>query len=424
MYTDEQRVRSLSRREVSVIYLKCQDKTLYEIAEIIKRDIKTVQHYITKAYKKLELTNYPKEQKETYLKKLYCHILFKYVETPEDIENWVPIDPKTGTALLIVEVEKKEDEEERKLGLIKYKKPEIKPYEEEEEEEEEKKPPRRWWLLIVAALIGVIVYLLTRPPQPPLTLVQTVVITPPPVDVAQVVPTDTLAPTETLLPTTTPTNTPESLNLQGLIAYYSFNGDANDTSGNQHNGITLGASLTDDRLGNPESAYLFDGVDDHITVLNAPELQAGLKPLSVTLWFNSHDLKWDPLVSKFLNNSSKDWGIRIREGYLEFGSENGTSAFADYVCRQASKTIQPVQWYFAAFVASEPTVSLYLNGEPVGVCSDFVNKWVSTIADVEIGRDGYGKHYFRGIIDDVRIYNRVLTEQEITQLYNSQSPIK
>jgi len=122
MYTDEQRVRSLSRREVSVIYLKCQDKTLYEIAEIIKRDIKTVQHYITKAYKKLELTNYPKEQKETYLKKLYCHILFKYVETPEDIENWVPIDPKTGTALLIVEVEKKEDEEERKLGLTKNQK--------------------------------------------------------------------------------------------------------------------------------------------------------------------------------------------------------------------------------------------------------------------------------------------------------------
>ena len=101
MYTDEQRVLSLTRREISVVYLKCQGKSLSEIAAIIHRDIKTVQHYVTKAYKKLELSDFPDDQKETYLKKLYCDIVSRYVKGPKDIEEWTPIDLKTGKALSI-----------------------------------------------------------------------------------------------------------------------------------------------------------------------------------------------------------------------------------------------------------------------------------------------------------------------------------
>ena len=50
----------------------------------------------------------------------------------------------------------------------------------------------------------------------------------------------------------------------GLAAYYPFNGNANDESGNGSNGTVYGATLVADRFGNPDSAYQFDGVDDVI----------------------------------------------------------------------------------------------------------------------------------------------------------------
>ena len=49
-----------------------------------------------------------------------------------------------------------------------------------------------------------------------------------------------------------------------LVAYYPFNGDAKDKSGNGQNAKVVGATLTKDRKGNPKSAYRFDGIDDYI----------------------------------------------------------------------------------------------------------------------------------------------------------------
>ncbi|WP_141699533.1 hypothetical protein [Candidatus Marithrix sp. Canyon 246] len=48
----------------------------------------------------------------------------------------------------------------------------------------------------------------------------------------------------------------------GLVAYYPFNGNAEDESGNGNHGTVNGATLSEDRFGNQESAYSFDGIDD------------------------------------------------------------------------------------------------------------------------------------------------------------------
>ena len=50
----------------------------------------------------------------------------------------------------------------------------------------------------------------------------------------------------------------------GLVAYYPFCGNANDASGNSHDGDVQGPILTADRFGNADSAYFFDGVNDNI----------------------------------------------------------------------------------------------------------------------------------------------------------------
>ena len=52
----------------------------------------------------------------------------------------------------------------------------------------------------------------------------------------------------------------------GLVAYYPFNGNADDESGNGNHGTVNGATLTIDRFGNENSAYSFDGIDDYIDI--------------------------------------------------------------------------------------------------------------------------------------------------------------
>ena len=52
----------------------------------------------------------------------------------------------------------------------------------------------------------------------------------------------------------------------GLVGYWPFSGNANDSSGNNLNGTVNGAVLTEDRFGNSSSAFNFDGIDDYILV--------------------------------------------------------------------------------------------------------------------------------------------------------------
>src|SRR5580765_1767639 len=70
----------------------------------------------------------------------------------------------------------------------------------------------------------------------------------------------------------------------GLIAYYPFNGNAHDETGNYHNGTVYGATLSDDRFGNPKSAYSFDGINDQIVIGKEPNFPSW-DTYAVSLWF-------------------------------------------------------------------------------------------------------------------------------------------
>src|SRR5213593_1909039 len=69
----------------------------------------------------------------------------------------------------------------------------------------------------------------------------------------------------------------------GLVAYYPFNGNANDESGNGNNGSVLGASLAPDRRGNPDSAYYFAGDGSHIRLADKPWLHIS-DAITLTAW--------------------------------------------------------------------------------------------------------------------------------------------
>lgn len=83
------------------------------------------------------------------------------------------------------------------------------------------------------------------------------------------------------------TNLHSQVNLDsGLVAYYSFNGNADDLSGNGNHGTVIGAVLIADRFGIDSSAYEFDGTSSYITIDSSPTLESPSTELTQAAWIN------------------------------------------------------------------------------------------------------------------------------------------
>jgi hypothetical protein len=204
----------------------------------------------------------------------------------------------------------------------------------------------------------------------------------------------------------------------GLVAYYPFDGNANDLSGNGNHGVVNGAALTTDRFENASSAYQFDGNDDHILIGNSDSLNIDHR-LTIGVWIKKEVNKsYSGLVGKDWSGYSFMFDKTGNKLKLELahGSEKNYVSFSD------SHTIGNNTWYHAVVVLSALNnntnkVTFYVNGQKGSEKSTPYSD-LADMPEMYIGYEGCcGDRYFKGIIDDVRIYNRALTEPEIQSLY-------
>jgi len=205
----------------------------------------------------------------------------------------------------------------------------------------------------------------------------------------------------------------------GLVAHYPFNGNANDESLNENNGLVLGASLTTDRFGNEESAYFFDGIDDYINVGNSDVISfPGTSPFSISLWFNTYSLEGR---HDLLTKNNKE----IRAQYIAWQNNDKVLLYRENSEEPRSvgsnEAILDSTWYHYLVTYDGSTATLYLNGVPSGQRTSWGN--VPNIdIDVLIGASferNVPALFFQGIIDDIRIYNRAIDEEEIDALFNN-----
>lgn len=207
----------------------------------------------------------------------------------------------------------------------------------------------------------------------------------------------------------------------GLVAHYPFNGNANDASGNGNNGTVNGATLVYDRFGNADRAYGFNGVSDHIQVQNASELNPQF--VSVCAWMNKQPgggPDFPAIVTKYGGGVIGGYGM-----YKDYESTLGLN-FGVYINAWDSYNSPYVlaenQWYFCVGVFDGQTISLYIDGVKI-LQSDLQGAITSSQSDLYIGCeyrviDTLLWQFFHGSLDDIRIYNRALSEAEIQALYH------
>lgn len=225
---------------------------------------------------------------------------------------------------------------------------------------------------------------------------------------------------------------PASLKV-GLMAYYPFNGNTNDESGNGFHGINFGATLTSDRFSNVSSAYNFDGVPGTRIQSNYPGI-LGTQSRSISVWVNkiipvtasTPILTWGLPSNNTINvggGSFFSLFMATWNGAPFVGMDNGYSAIG------VKKTnLSDGLWhnYTVVFDNSLGTINsnlkIYIDGvlSQNDVIYNALN--LNTMQDINLVIGGFfwsstGElKTFNGKIDDVRVYNRVLTDSEISYL--------
>lgn len=200
----------------------------------------------------------------------------------------------------------------------------------------------------------------------------------------------------------------------GLIAHWSFNGNAVDVTGNGHDGIVNGAQLSTDRFGSANSAYSFDG-NDYISVADSADFTLGSSPFTIAAWSRMSEFSTDAGYY-FMGH---DEGPGNTDKWIFFQGNSGISFVTTPTSwvSLGSYDFQIGDWHHIAVSRDGNLLSAFVDGVKIGdtlFTSIIPNPSASLlIGDAESQHPGRN---YRGSIDDVRIYERALSSTELQEL--------
>lgn len=219
------------------------------------------------------------------------------------------------------------------------------------------------------------------------------------------------------------------LNL-GLRAYYPFSGNANDISGNNNNPVFNNATLTADRFGNPNSAYHFNGTNTYMRVTDNPTLNMGNK-MSLAIWVKPTAYYTGPCYNSMCVMKSNpatlpsNYFIRFADVYTGCTAPStAVERFAGNTAVATTPFVQLNQWYSVVWTSDGITEKIYVNcvlrsSVPAGGVP------YTNVSDLLMGKnvDPSFPYWLDGDLDEVRIYDRALNQDEVNVLGDCVVPV-
>ncbi|MCC6541967.1 MAG: T9SS type A sorting domain-containing protein [Flavobacteriales bacterium] len=206
----------------------------------------------------------------------------------------------------------------------------------------------------------------------------------------------------------------------GLVGWWPFNGNANDESGNGNNGTVNGASLTSDRNGQPDAAYAFDGLSDFIaTTAQGP---AGTIGRTFSFWVRTESVSHQTPIDYF-GGSGGSFQPILNNPCPGLGVDAGTG-----VVTRGDAGLIDAEWHHCALVFDPAnggtinSVKMYIDGvEQMGIACFALdqNALVNTTATLPVifGKTTSDVRFLDGDLDDIGIWEQVLTEEEVLLLF-------
>jgi hypothetical protein len=202
---------------------------------------------------------------------------------------------------------------------------------------------------------------------------------------------------------------------QGLVAYYPFNGNADDASGNGNDGdINEGTgsepTLTTDRFGNANSAFSFDGNGDYITTTSWSNLTT--EGLTLSAWINISLIDGTTTI---FGDSNGLIDFYLTSNQITF-SRHGFEDVADFTVTSSSVWLHVVGTMSNIGASESNTIKLYIDGEFKDTATQTNSVISESTETLDIGKR-VNFQDFKGKIDDVRIYNQSLNVSDVYDLY-------
>ena len=233
------------------------------------------------------------------------------------------------------------------------------------------------------------------------------------------IPTPPTTPPPTTPPATTttpPSTTPQTTSTScpnppsGLVAWWPGDGSADDVLGDNDGILQNGASFASGIAGG--QAFRLDGVDDYVQI---PSMNIG-NTFSIDFWVYPEERSenYEHLISNHFASSDHFGALYLRDGNLEYW-QNSAAWFQQV---PGSQTIQPNTWSHITLTYDGIKIRIYADGSELSGVTTTGNEHSETFnSALRIGSsDPHESSYFKGLIDDVGLYNRALSVSEIQAL--------
>lgn len=215
----------------------------------------------------------------------------------------------------------------------------------------------------------------------------------------------------------------------GLIAHWPLDSatSANDISGHLHHGITFNTTFTTDRFGNKNGAFYFNGQSSYISVEDQADLRLNNTDFTLTAWvkLDQYNSSYNSNILAKRNNDPNGGYVYAVRGYA--GNTLGVLHFGpggDDINAYGSKVVTTNDWHMVTCVYSlaQKKISMYVDGALDNTTVGVLPANAPAAAKLYIGRDEISSptngYFFKGAMDDIRIYGKALTVAEIQELYN------
>ena len=217
---------------------------------------------------------------------------------------------------------------------------------------------------------------------------------------------------------------------EGLVGWWPFNGNAEDESDYNNNGTIYGPTLTEDREGNSNAAYNFNGVFDYIEVLDDNSLDF-TNSYSLSAWYRTtnNSAYNQTILGKGNDIGGSGYNMVVNSAIINYdnlqiqsGFNNGLG-FVEGSINGAAMTpsidIYTTNWHHIIGTYDGNTAKLFIDGVLVDTTQIEFSLSISE-QPLLFGNESHSLYrYFEGDIDDIGMWNRVLTNKEIDDLYQS-----
>ena len=203
-----------------------------------------------------------------------------------------------------------------------------------------------------------------------------------------------------------------------LLLYLPFDGNNDDESGNNHDAMNSSAVLAVNRFGKPDSCFYFDGVGSYMDCGAGLNLINDRDSFTISVWVYPNNLHSGQNTILSERTGGDNYQLAITDNALNFSK---WYMGYEYPFTTPQGVFTNNKWYHIVIIRKvlPDSLLMYVNGQKIASFQDY-SQIDNNLSQLQIGVNGFAFDFsdmFQGRIDDIRFYDKALSDSEVHTLF-------